>query len=141
MCFLKRSLNFVSEILKYFLSGLLSADTTALYTMFVVKRLLSSGHSALFLQLYLWLLEVRWIILRLWEAMTDSTFLQQLYFNFIGFLFKIFEHFMRFRQVAVDSLEELLANICFHNFWKWRIELYYFQITYYNQIPKSICKR
>ena len=39
------------------LSGLLGADTTALYTMFAVKHLLSSGHLALFLQLHPWLLE------------------------------------------------------------------------------------
>ena len=56
--FLKRSLNEVSAIPKLFLSGLLGADTTALYTMFAVKRLLSSGHSALFLLLHPWLLEV-----------------------------------------------------------------------------------
>ena len=56
--FLKRSLNEVSAITKYFLSGLLGADTTALYTMFAVKHLLSSEHSALFLQLHPWLLEV-----------------------------------------------------------------------------------
>ena len=58
MWFLKRSLNEVSAIPKYFLSGLLGADTAALYTMFAVKHLLSSGHSALFLQLHIWLLEV-----------------------------------------------------------------------------------
>ena len=40
--FLKRSLNDVSAILKYFLSGLLGADTTALYAMFVIKQLLLS---------------------------------------------------------------------------------------------------
>ena len=51
-----RCLNEVSAIPKYFLSGLLDADTTALYTMTVVNYLLSSGPSA-------WLLEVGWIIL------------------------------------------------------------------------------
>ena len=56
--FQKRSLNEVSAIQKYCLSGLLSADTTALYTMFAVKYLLSSGHAALFLQLHSCLLEV-----------------------------------------------------------------------------------
>ena len=56
--FLERSLNEVSAILKYFLSGLLGADTTALYTVFAVKHLLSSGHSPLFLRLHPWLLEV-----------------------------------------------------------------------------------
>ena len=57
--FLKRSLNEVSAIQKSFLSGLLCADTTALYTMFSIKHLLlMSGHSVLFLQLHLWLLEV-----------------------------------------------------------------------------------
>ena len=84
--FLKRSLNEVSTIPKYFLSGLLGADTTALYTMFVVKltwtslvkHLLSSGHLALFLQLHACLWEVGWIILQLWEAMTEPIFLQQL---------------------------------------------------------------
>ena len=40
--FLKRSLNDVSAIPKYCLSGLLDA----LYTMFAVKHLLSSGYSA-----------------------------------------------------------------------------------------------
>ena len=55
---MKRSLNEVPAIPKYFLSGLLGADTTALYTMFAVKHLFSSGHSALFLQLHPWLLEV-----------------------------------------------------------------------------------
>ena len=56
--FLKRSLNEVFAILKYFLSGLLCADNTALYTMFSVKHLLSSGYSAVFLQLHPWLLQV-----------------------------------------------------------------------------------
>ena len=50
--FLKRSLNKVFSIPKYFLSGLLYADTTALYTIFAVKPLLSSGHLPLFLQLH-----------------------------------------------------------------------------------------
>ena len=40
------------------LSGSLGADTTALYTMFIVKHLLSRGHSTLFLQVQSWLLEV-----------------------------------------------------------------------------------
>ena len=40
--FLERPLNVVSAIPKYFLSGLLDDDTTALYTMFVVKHLLST---------------------------------------------------------------------------------------------------
>ena len=61
---LKQSLNVVSAIIKYFLSGLVGADTTALYTIFAVKHLLPSGHSALFLQLHLCLLEVGWITLR-----------------------------------------------------------------------------
>ena len=52
--------------------------TTALYTMFAVQHLLSSGHSALFLQLRPWLLEVGWIILGLWETVTEPIFLQQL---------------------------------------------------------------
>ena len=57
---LKQSLNEVSAILKYFLCGLLGADTTALYlfAMFAAKHLLSSGHWALFLQVHPWLLEV-----------------------------------------------------------------------------------
>ena len=50
--FPKQSLNEVSAIPKYFLSGLLGADTTALYTMFAVSHLLSSGHSAVFIQLH-----------------------------------------------------------------------------------------
>ena len=108
VCFLKRSLNFVSEILKYFLSGLLSADATAFHTMFVVKRLLSSGHSALFPQLYLWLLEVGWIILRMWEAMTDSIFLQQLYLNFIEFLLKIFDILWGFEKWRLFHLKNFL---------------------------------
>ena len=58
MWFLKQSLNEVSAIPKYFLSDLLAVDTTALYAMFAVKHLLSSGHLTLFLQLHLWLLEV-----------------------------------------------------------------------------------
>ena len=52
---LKHYLNLVSAIRKHFLSGLLGADITALYTMFAVKHLLSSVHSALFLQLHPWL--------------------------------------------------------------------------------------
>ena len=56
--FLKRSLNEVSAIRKYFLSGLLGVDTTALCTVFAVKDFLSIGHSALLLQLHPWLLEV-----------------------------------------------------------------------------------
>ena len=51
-------LNEVSAIPKYFLSGLLGADTTALYPIFPVKHLLSRGHSALFLQFHPWMLEV-----------------------------------------------------------------------------------
>ena len=90
--FLKRSLNEVSPIVKYSFSGLLGADTTALYTMFAVKHLFSSGHLALFLLLHSCLLEVGWIILRLWE--------------------------------------ELLANICFHNFWKLRIKPYCFALAF-----------
>ena len=46
------SLNEVFAIPKYFLSGLAGPDTTVLYTMSVVKHLLSSGHSTLFLQLH-----------------------------------------------------------------------------------------
>ena len=56
--FLKRSLNGVSAILKYFLSGLLGPDTTAFYTMFAVKHLLSNGHSSVSTVLHSWLLEV-----------------------------------------------------------------------------------
>ena len=56
--FLKRSLNELFAIPKCFLSSLLDADTAALYTMFAVKHLLSSGHSALFQQLHPWLLQV-----------------------------------------------------------------------------------
>ena len=56
--FLKQSLNEGFLILKYFLSGLLGADTTSLHTMFAVKHLLSSRHSAVFLQMHPWLLEV-----------------------------------------------------------------------------------
>ena len=40
---MKRSLSEVSAIPKYFLSGVLGADTTALYTMLATKDLLSSG--------------------------------------------------------------------------------------------------
>ena len=47
----------ISAIPKYFLSGLLGAYTAALHAMFAVKHLLSSGHSALFLQLLPWLLK------------------------------------------------------------------------------------
>ena len=54
MWFLKWSLYEVSAIPKYFLSGLLLRTDT----MFAVKHLLSSGYSALFLQLHPWLLEV-----------------------------------------------------------------------------------
>ena len=63
---------------EHFLSGLLSADTTALYAMFVIKQLLLSWHSALFLQLHPWLLDVVQIILWLWKPMTEPIFLQQL---------------------------------------------------------------
>ena len=56
--FLKQSLNEGFLRLKYFFSGLLGADATALHTMFTVKHLLSSRHSALFLQMHPWLLEV-----------------------------------------------------------------------------------
>ena len=52
MWFLKRSLNAVSAILKYFLSGLLGADATVLYTMIASKHLILNGHSALFLPLH-----------------------------------------------------------------------------------------
>ena len=45
--------NVVSAIPKYFLFGLLNDDT-----IFAVKHLLSSGHSAPFLQLHPWLSEV-----------------------------------------------------------------------------------
>ena len=56
--FLKQFLNEVSTIPKYLLFALSGADTTSLYAMFTVKHLLSSGHSALFLQLHPWLFEV-----------------------------------------------------------------------------------
>ena len=48
----------VSSIPKYFLSGSLGADTTALCSMFAVKHLLLSKHLSLFLQLHPLLLEV-----------------------------------------------------------------------------------
>ena len=38
--FMKRSLNLVSAIPKYYLSGLLGSDTTDLYSMFAVKLLI-----------------------------------------------------------------------------------------------------
>ena len=57
---LSESLIVVSAVLKYFLSGLLGADTNALYTIFTIKHLLLSDHAALFLQLHPWLLEVRY---------------------------------------------------------------------------------
>lgn len=45
----KRWLNAVSAIPKYFLSGLLGADAAALYTIFPNKYLLPSVHFSLFL--------------------------------------------------------------------------------------------
>ena len=60
----KKKLNYGAKILNFgmselrLLSGSLGADTTALYTMFIVKHLLSRGHSTLFLQVQSWLLEV-----------------------------------------------------------------------------------
>ena len=86
---LKQSLNEVSAILKYFLSGLLGADTTVLYTMFVVKHLLLSGHLALFLQLHPWLLEFGWILLRLREAMMTNTSFDDKYFFLDLIIFRI----------------------------------------------------
>ena len=47
MCLLKPSLNVVSAKTKNVSSGLLGADTTALYTRFAVKHLLSSWLPAL----------------------------------------------------------------------------------------------
>ena len=100
--FLKQSLNEVFAIPKYFLSGLPGAGITALHTMFVVKHLLSSGHSAQFLQLHSCLLEVSWIILQIvgssdWAHSSAAT-ITQLYRIFI----KDFWHFIMFRKVAVD---------------------------------------
>ena len=46
---LRPSLNLTSTTQKYFLAILVGADTTALHTMFAVKHLLSSEHSALLL--------------------------------------------------------------------------------------------
>ena len=51
------SLNVISAIPKYILSGLLDADNTVLYTMLAVKHLLSSR------KFHGWLSEVGWIIL------------------------------------------------------------------------------
>ena len=65
--FLKRSLNAVSTIPKYFLSGSVGADTTALYTVLFVKHLLSKCYLALYLQLHAWLLEAARIIIFLWK--------------------------------------------------------------------------
>ena len=59
-CVVSESVIVVSAVLKYFLSGLLGADTNALYTIFTIKHLLLSDHAALFLQLHPWLLEVRY---------------------------------------------------------------------------------
>ena len=96
---------------KYFLSGLLGADITILYTMFAVKHLLSSRHSVLFLELHLWLLEVRWIILRLCEAMTEPIFVQQtqLYRIFI----KDFSHFICFGTWRLINLKNFLPIFLF----------------------------
>ena len=51
------SSNVLSAIPKYFLSGLLGDETTALYPINSVKHILLSGHLTLFLQMHSWLLE------------------------------------------------------------------------------------
>ena len=51
MWFLKFSLYEVSAIRKYFSTGILGSGNPALYTTFAVRHLLSSAHSALFLQM------------------------------------------------------------------------------------------
>ena len=103
--FLKQFLNEVSTIPKYLLFALSGADTTSLYAMFTVKHLLSSGHSALFLQLHPWLFEVGWIILRLWLrdwAHISTATITQLYCIFV----KGCWHFMNFLPIFVFTIFE-----------------------------------
>ena len=130
MWFLKRSLNAVSAILKYCLSGLLGLDTTALYVMFAVKHLSSCGHSALFLQLHLWVLVVGCIILRLQEAMTESIFLQQLQLNFIVCLLKVLDILCCFGKWRLINSKNLLPKLVF--------TIYYRFIYLYWIVPISV---
>ena len=99
--FLKRSINTVSAIPKYFLSVLLGVDTTAFYTGFSVKHLLSKGHSALFLKLNPWLLEVAWIIIWLWEQWLTLS-LNSNYSSTLSYFTKYFRHFLMFQEMSVD---------------------------------------
>ena len=70
--------------------------------MFDVKHLLSSGHSALFIQLHPCLLEVGCIIFSIVEnndlAHISTTTITQLYCIFI----KDFQHFMMFQELEVE---------------------------------------
>ena len=109
--FLKQYLNEVSAIPKYFLSGLLGADNTALYTMFAVKHLLSSGHSALFLQLHPYLSEVGWIILHCGEQWLSPYFYSN--YNFIEFVLKIFDILWCFGKWRLINLKNFLPIFVF----------------------------
>ena len=50
--------------------------------------------------------------------------------HFYGVFIKDFEHFM-FLEMTIDQLEEILNNICFHNFWKGRIILCWRFLIYF----------
>ena len=68
----------VSDIPKYFLSGLFIADTVALYTILGVKHLLSSGQVDLFLQLQPYAVGSGLIIFQLLEEILEPICPQQL---------------------------------------------------------------
>lgn len=83
--------------------------------MFAIKNLLSSGHSALFLQLHSWFrgwLNNFSVIGNSDGAYISAATIAQLHHIFI----KDFKHFMMFWEMLVDQLEERLTNNCFPNF-------------------------
>ena len=109
----EESLNLVSAISRYFPSGLLGVDTTTLYVMFAVYITFEFNS----------LSAISFMVIRGWlnnssimgEAITEFIFLHILFFQLYCISIKDFEHFMTFRELTVDQLEELLTNIRFQN--------------------------
>ena len=93
------------------------------------KHLLPSICSAR--QLQLWLLEVCWLALQLWEVMNESMFLQQLFLNFIVFSVKILDFSWCFGEWRLINLKNFLPVFAFTFFkngglnditfcWRWK---------------------
>ena len=83
---------------------------------------------------------IGWIILRLWEAMTEPIFPQQLWLNFIVFLLTIFETkwcFGKWQLINLDNFLAIFVFTIFENgglnhiflrwhFWSFHVDFYFF---------------